>query len=67
MEIVKFKKDRSNKYKIYLDNDDILLLYDDVIVKYNLLINKKMDDKELNKILEYNTFMDSYYKVIKFK
>lgn len=66
MEIVKFKKDRSNKYKIYLDNDDILLLYDDVIVKYNLLINKKMDDKELNKILEYNTFMDSYYKVIKF-
>ena len=36
MKINKFKKIGSNKYKIYFDNES-LIVYEDVILKYNLL------------------------------
>ena len=44
MQIDKFKKDKNNLYKIYFTNGDNVLLYDDVIVKYNLLVNKVLND-----------------------
>lgn len=66
MEIIKFKKDKSNTYKIYFDDDNIISLYDDVIVKYNLLVNKAMDINKFNEIVEYNDFLDGYYKSIKY-
>lgn len=66
MEIIKFKKDKNNIYKIYFDDGNVISLYDDVIVKYNLLINKTMDIKKFNEITNYNDFLDGYYKSIKF-
>lgn len=66
MEIIKFKKDKSNTYKIYFDDGNIISLYDDVIVKYNLLINKLMDNNKFNEITQYNDFLDGYYKSIKY-
>ena len=65
MEIKKYVKDKGNKYKIYID-DEIITLYDDVIVKYNLLSNKNIDNKRFNEITEYNDFLDGYYKSIKY-
>lgn len=66
MEIVKFKKGKSNVYTVYFDNTLSLKLYDDVIVKYNLLVNKNMDDKLLEEITNYNDYLDGYYKAIKY-
>ena len=65
MEIKKYIKDKGNKYKVYID-DEVITLYDDVIVKYNLLINKVMDNKKFNEITKYNDFLDGYYKAIKY-
>ena len=65
MKIIKFKKDKGNKYKIYLDNDLIIDLYDDVIIKYNLISNKNINNKLFEEITTYNTFLDGYYKAIK--
>ena len=65
LKIIKFKKDKGNKYKIYLDNELIIDLYDDVIIKYNLISNKEINNKLLEEITTYNTFLDGYYKAIK--
>ena len=66
MLIEKFKKDKSNTYKLYFDDDTVISLYDDVIVKYNLLVNREMDLKRFDEITNYNTFLDGYYKSIKY-
>ena len=66
MEIVKFKKLKTNLYEIHLNNETIISLYDDVIVKYNLLVNKKLDDKKLEEIVNYNNSLDAYYQSIKY-
>lgn len=66
MEIVKFKKNKDNTYNVIFDNDLLLKLYDDVIVKYNLLSNKILDDNLLKEITEYNDYLLGYYKAIKY-
>jgi len=65
MEIKKYKKDKNNTYKVYID-DEVITLYDDVIIKYNLLINKIIDKDKFNEITTYNDFLDGYYKSIKY-
>lgn len=52
MKIIKYKKLSKNKYKLFLDNNDTLTLHEDIILKYNLLINKQIDD--LNQIKKDN-------------
>ena len=65
MEIKKFIKDKTNKYKVLIDEDEYII-YDDVIVKYNLLSKKNIDKKELNEIINYNNELLSYYESIKY-
>ena len=65
MVIKKFKKDKANTYKLYFDDDSNISLYDDVIIKYNLLSNKVLDEKLLNEIINYNDFLNGYYLSIK--
>lgn len=66
MEIKKFKKLKNNIYELELDNGSLVKLYDDVIVKYSLLINKKIDNKLLDEITKYNTSLDAYYLSLKY-
>ena len=66
MEIKKFKKLKNNIYELELDNGSLVKLYDDVIVKYSLLINKKIDSKLLDEITNYNTSLDAYYLSLKY-
>ena len=66
MEIKKFKKLKNNIYGLELDNGSLVKLYDDVIVKYSLLINKKIDNKLLDEITKYNTSLDAYYLSLKY-
>lgn len=66
MEIKKFKKLKNNIYELELDNGSLVKLYDDVIVKYSLLINKRIDNKLLDEITKYNTSLDAYYLSLKY-
>lgn len=66
MEIKKFKKLKNNIYELELDNGSLVKLYDDVIVKYSLLINKKIDNKLLDEITKYNDSLDAYYLSLKY-
>lgn len=65
MKIGKYTKLRSNKYSVVIDND-VVKLYDDVIVKYELLRLKDIDEKLFKEIMEYNDKLDAYYKSLKY-
>ena len=65
MKIEKFIKDKNNKYKVIIDDEEYKL-YDDVIIKYHLLTKKDIDDKFLKEVLSYNDELVSYYESIKY-
>lgn len=65
MNVIRYKKTGNNKYKVVLDNNIELTLYEDVILKFELLLNKKINDKDLIKIKELNSYYDAYYCAIK--
>ena len=63
MKINKFKKIGSNKYKIYFDNES-LIVYEDVILKYNLLYKKDIDNDLLIEINYKSSIYDVSIKYI---
>lgn len=65
MKIKKYTKDKGNKYKVLID-DINYTLYDDVIVKYSLLLKDEISEKELKLIIEENDKLSSYYDSIKY-
>ena len=44
------------KYKIFLDNDEVITTNDQVIINNNLLYDKKINKKELDKIKEETVY-----------
>ena len=66
MRIERFKKLKDNRYEIYLDNYEKLILYDDVIVKYALLGQKDFTYSFILKIKKENDELSSYYQAIKY-
>ena len=65
MKINKFKKVGLNKYKIYSDNG-VLTIYEDVILKYNLLYKKDIDTDLLLQINEDNYKASIYDSAIRY-
>ena len=61
MKIDKYKKASKGKYKVLLSNNTELLLFEEVILKYNLLLKKEIDEKELISIDKDNQEWDVYY------
>ena len=61
MKIIKYKKATKGRYKVLLDDNRELLLYEDVILKYNLLIKKDLDEEEIFEAEKYNQECDVYY------
>lgn len=59
MNIIKFKKIGKDKYKVYFENEE-LTLYEDVILKYNLITKKNIDLDLLDKVLESNKYYEMY-------
>lgn len=59
MQINKFKKIGKNKYKIYFDNTE-LVLYEDIILKYELLLKKDINVFLIDKIIDENRCYDAY-------
>ena len=60
MKILKFKKQSKDKYKLYLDNNSDITLYEDVIIKNNLLIAKEISDELLEALKKQNNDMYAY-------
>ena len=63
MKIDKIQK-RGSKYKIFLDNGDIIDTLDEVILSNNLLYNKNIDDELLEKIKTDTLYYASYNRVM---
>ena len=65
MEINKFKKVGKNKYKIFFDNEEITL-YEDIILKYDLLLKKDIDVYLLDKMINENNYYEAYYSALNY-
>lgn len=66
MQIIKYTKRGSNKYELTLKDNSKITLYTDLILKYNLLIIKKIDDTLLKEITSDNLNLECYYKTLKY-
>lgn len=66
MKIIKFKKISNDKYKLYLDNGDVISLFEEVIVKNNLLIRNSISDDEIENLINQNNEFDVYHMAIKY-
>lgn len=60
MKILKFKKTSKDKYKLLLDNNESITLYEDVIINNNLLLTKEIDNDKLDDLIKQNNDMYSY-------
>lgn len=66
MKIIKYEKKGNNTYKIYLENNQSINVYEDVILKNNLLYKKEIDSSLLEKISNDNLYEDIYNKCVKY-
>ena len=64
MKILKYIKSGKNKYKVILENQEEIILYEDIILKYELLLKKEINDLD-NIILENNKYL-LYDKVLEY-
>ena len=65
MHIIKYQKDKKNTYLVTID-DNSYSLYDDIIVKFSLLLKKEISKKELMEILKANEELKCYYKAVNY-
>ena len=66
MNILKFKKIGKDKYKVYLDNNTNINLYEDVIINNNLLISKCIPENMLENIIKENAKYDLYFSAVNY-
>lgn len=64
MKIIKYNKINGNKYEVYLENNKKIKLYEDVILKEELLLKKEIDD--ISKILVINSQYEIYDVALKY-
>lgn len=65
MEITKFKKNKDGSYTLFLENGETMTAYEEVILKYELLLTKKLDTKKKKEILSENQKWDTYYQALR--
>jgi len=64
MKILKYKKYGKNRYKVILEDNEEIVLYEDIILKYNLLLTKEIDN--IDDILNDNNKYELYDKVLSY-
>ena len=64
LKILNYSKLKNDMYRLSLSNGKVIDLYEDVILEYELLYTKKIED--LDDILNYNSLWEAYYKGIKY-
>ncbi len=62
MTIKMFKMKQKGLYELVMDNGKIYSFYEEIILKYELLLSKKIEDKLLPSLLEENKKYECYYK-----
>lgn len=63
--IIKYSKGRGNTYIIHF-NDEKVTLYDDLVIKHELLLKKELDEKKLELIKKEQLKLESYYVALRF-
>lgn len=66
MKIEKYEKKNKEKYRLYLDNGEVIDTYDDVILNNNLLLKKELDLNTYNKILIDSSIFENYNACLKY-
>lgn len=66
MKIEKYKKLKDDKYRLTFDNGTVLDIYEDVILKNNLLYKKQIDINFLNNIENDNNYYNAYNIALKY-
>lgn len=61
--ILKYTKGKQNTYKVHFEDEEVIL-YDDIVIKYELLLKKKISEEELITIKKENNSLGSYYKAL---
>jgi len=65
MKIMKIQK-KNNKYKIILEDNNIIETYDEIIIKENILYKKEMTDELKSKIEKENKYYEIYNNILKY-
>jgi len=65
MKILKYTKLKNNKYRVDFDQCS-LEIYDDLILKYELLLKKKITEEEFTKLKDENTSLAGYYLALNY-
>lgn len=66
MKIDKYEKTGSGKYRLYLDNGEVVDTYDEVILKNDLLLKKELTPNLYQTILIESTLQEYYNACIKY-
>lgn len=65
MKIIKYTKLKNNKYRVDFETES-LELYDDIILKYELLLKKSIRDEELLELKKENLSFNGYSLALKY-
>jgi len=65
MKIIKYTKLKNNKYRVDFDTES-LELYDDIIIKYELLLKKRIKEEEFQALKKENLSFTGYYLALKY-
>ena len=66
LKIEKYEKIGISKYRLYLDNGEVIDTYDDVILKNELLLKRKLDTNLYNQIIIETNLQEHYNACIKY-
>lgn len=66
MKINKFVKKKDGMYNVELEDGSKLLIHEDLILKYDLLLKRELDDKDYKLISDENMSYSAYNKAIKY-
>ena len=66
MEIKKFTRMKNGMYKLHLDDDSSIVVHEEVILKKDLLITKKIDDEDVKNIDKLNNNYNAYDIAVKY-
>ena len=61
MKILKYKKKSNGKYSLFLDDGREFVYYEEVILQFNLLLSKTIEEEDLLTIHNVNLEYDVYY------
>mgnify|MGYP004612346285 FL=1 len=65
MKITKYKKVGKNRYNVYLEDSQICL-YEEIILKYNLLLKSDINIEELSNMIDENKYYEAYHMLLSY-